>query len=1011
VLAAWALLAVLVVGVPLLLAYLIGWPLTGVHLPHGLPRHPATLHTLARIGAVLGWMVWAQFTACVIVEVRAARAGGRAPFRVPGISASRALAHTLVAVAFTTALSAAAVPAAIARPVAVASATAGTVPSVASASGSVGLNGAANVSGMNVSGVNVSGVNVNGVNVNGGAGLNGTALTGGTGPQGGGGFGGRASSAQSAYSPLAPAGTHGYAVAGPRLGENRLLDDPVVSPAANGIKYYVVQPPAGRHHDSLWDIAQRYLGDGRRYREIFALNQGRLQPDGTELQQESLIRPGWVLALPADASGPGLTEQIGSPASSAPVSAPTQPSNGSSAAGGAPNAYAMPGSATPGSANGTAQAGGANGAVGNAAGAPTAGAAGQNSNTLPHPVGSRPATVQHEPAGRHTPGDGSVLHSIADVLPYVALIGSPVLAAALLTALTAASRRRRRDHPGDPAPAPPEPAVAEVERTIRAAAATDAVDLLDRALRELRAACEEAGRTPPAVRGGRIDREALHLMLDEPDSQAPEPWTASADGRQWRFPRTALAALDSTPANPAVSPVPYPLLLCVGALGDEQILVNLEAANGRCTAVTGPPRQRRAVLAAAAATLAASPWADQIRIEAVGLPAELTLLAPERLRVHPALDAALSALEHDAAATGPHLVRLLIAENVQATELVRLRELTDSPDGSTTAMVGAERPIPDVSALGVDPVGRLRGPGLPGELAASRLPDALASALGALFRAAVAPRPSLTSLRPSDALLPSRPEAGAAPGIRASVLGPVELTGAGPADAARGPLFTEALVLLLFHRAGLPAPVFARALWPRGITPAARDRMLRDMRAWLGDGPDGPRLVTSAEGVVRLSSDVRSDWDEFQLAYRDADRVPADRPDLVDAALSRALGLVRGELLADRPPGRYSWLGFGTQETEVPAVVADAAYRLASVRLAQGDAVGAEQAAEMGLLGAPDDERLVQIRLRGIAAEGDRERLESVVADLKVRAWHRYGETELHPVTEAMAERLAEEMH
>jgi hypothetical protein len=92
-------------------------------------------------------------------------------------------------------------------------------------------------------------------------------------------------------------------------------------------------------------------------------------------------------------------------------------------------------------------------------------------------------------------------------------------------------------------------------------------------------------------------------------------------------------------------------------------------------------------------------------------------------------------------------------------------------------------------------------------------------------------------------------------------------------------------------------------------------------------------------------------------------------------------------------------------------VVADAAYRLASVRLAQGDAAGAERAAQQGLLGAPDDERLVQIRLRGIAAEGDRERLESVVADLKVRAWHRYGETELHPVTGAMAERLVEEMH
>jgi hypothetical protein len=664
----------------------------------------------------------------------------------------------------------------------------------------------------------------------------------------------------------------------------------------------------------------------------------------------------------------------------------------------------MPGPANPGAGGGTAA---------RAAGGPSAGStAGRTTNVLPHPVGSRPAAPQHEPSRGRGASDGSVLHSIADVLPYVALIGSPLLAAALLSALTAASRRRRRDHPGDPAPAAPEPAVAEVERTIRAAAATDAVELADRALRALRAACEEAGRIPPPVWGGRIDHAALLLALGEPDLRAPAPWTASADGRYWRFPRSALDRPEFAPAGPAApaSPVPYPLLLCVGALGDEQILVNLESADGRCTTITGPPRQRRAVLAAAAATLAASPWADQIRIEAVGLPPELTLLAPERLRIHPALDAALSALEVEAIATGPHLVRLLIAENVETAQLVRLRTLTDSPDGSTTALVGAEQPLPGVSAMSVDPVGRLRGHGLPGDLAASRLPDALASALGALFRAAAAPRHSAAALRPADTVPPGPLDLAARPiGVRARVLGPVELTGVGLADAARGPLFTEALVLLLFHRAGLPAPVFARALWPRGITPAARDRMLRDMRSWLGDGPDGPRLSV-ADSLVRLSEDVRSDWDEFQVSYREADRVPADRADLVDAALFRALSLVRGELLADRPPGRYSWLGFGTQETEVPAVVADAAYRLASVRLARGDTVGAQQAAEQGLLGAPDDERLVHIRLRGIAAQGDRERLEAVVADLRVRAWHRYGETELHPVTGVIAERLAQEM-
>ncbi|GII75495.1 hypothetical protein Sru01_04770 [Sphaerisporangium rufum] len=66
-------------------------------------------------------------------------------------------------------------------------------------------------------------------------------------------------------------------------------------------KVYVVQPPHGRHHESLWEIADKCLGDGRRYHEIYRLNQHKTQPDGTRLQMADLIRPGWVLDMPDDA--------------------------------------------------------------------------------------------------------------------------------------------------------------------------------------------------------------------------------------------------------------------------------------------------------------------------------------------------------------------------------------------------------------------------------------------------------------------------------------------------------------------------------------------------------------------------------------------------------------------------------------------------------------------------------------------------------------------------------------
>ena len=71
--------------------------------------------------------------------------------------------------------------------------------------------------------------------------------------------------------------------------------------------WYEVVPPDGRRHDCLWDIAERTLGDPRRYKEIFSLNRDRVQADGRRLVDADLIRPGWQLLMPSDARGPGIT--------------------------------------------------------------------------------------------------------------------------------------------------------------------------------------------------------------------------------------------------------------------------------------------------------------------------------------------------------------------------------------------------------------------------------------------------------------------------------------------------------------------------------------------------------------------------------------------------------------------------------------------------------------------------------------------------------------------------------
>ncbi|MFI7080380.1 hypothetical protein ACIBO1_24050 [Micromonospora sp. NPDC049903] len=104
------------------------------------------------------------------------------------------------------------------------------------------------------------------------------------------------------------------------------------TPAATGsttTRYYVVGATDQGAPEFLYQIAARTLGDGNRFREIFELNRDRLQPDGERLTDPLVLREGWLLELPADADGPGVTvgplPEVTAPAASAsetPVAGP-----------------------------------------------------------------------------------------------------------------------------------------------------------------------------------------------------------------------------------------------------------------------------------------------------------------------------------------------------------------------------------------------------------------------------------------------------------------------------------------------------------------------------------------------------------------------------------------------------------------------------------------------------------------------------------------------------------------
>ncbi len=98
-------------------------------------------------------------------------------------------------------------------------------------------------------------------------------------------------------------------------------ETPAAAPERTGrAKSAVVLPynPVTGVHDSLWRMAERTLGDGSRWPEIYALNQGKPQPGDTTLTRPSLIYPGEEMALPDDAT-------VGSTPPTTPVTPPPPP--------------------------------------------------------------------------------------------------------------------------------------------------------------------------------------------------------------------------------------------------------------------------------------------------------------------------------------------------------------------------------------------------------------------------------------------------------------------------------------------------------------------------------------------------------------------------------------------------------------------------------------------------------------------------------------------------------------
>jgi hypothetical protein len=781
------------------------------------------------------------------------------------------------------------------------------------------------------------------------------------------------------------------------------VDEGRTSVAAAGGPWYVVKAPHGHRHDSLWDIAERHLGDGMRWREIYDLNRDREQHDGRRLELARLIQPGWRLLMPTDAIGLGgdVESELQRLAPAAPKAAPGLIQSPAST------------SLIPHAREAAAPLG---------AEASTRRAVAQVAGEAPSEMRVGHAVAASEFAQEQADDDTAV--------PFGALtLGLGVLACAGLTAELTRRRRRAQRHrqPGERV-RHPAPESASAERVLRAVNAEMTVDALRDALQALAAACHREGRPLPDVHAIRMNASEATLLLGPEDCEAVAPFVATGP-RSWTL---ELAALPASPEgrtadadDDAVDP--FPALVALGVCDESILLVNLEAAG--TLRLVGDAADTVPILSALIAELGTSTLAASAQLVLSGCPPELvSILDASRVTVLHSRQAASweQARQRDvsailASAGTPDLavaraarvaadvwapavvIRLHGAHEVEADEPIAAAprsglcvvstgasptrhgwtlRVTDGrctldPAGLDlepqrldlaalpvlvglldTTLVPTPEPAPTATA---DSATTDAGEHSPAGQSADLAPPEERRAPSALSVTAAVPAPpeSVSGLSTSD-----RPEIGAP---RVLVLGPVEIEGVSDDGApGRRRRATELVAYLALHP-GATQFQLDEALWPGlRVSRNTRNPLVSRTRQWLGTTGDGqPFLGLVGEGGhYTLARSVSCDWHDFcTLAKRGMATGPEGTADLI-----AALELVRGRPFLGVNPVAYGWAEAATQD--MISSIVDVAHELALRSLADGDSRRARWAAAQGLVVDAASELLYRDAIRAAASAG-----------------------------------------
>lgn len=606
---------------------------------------------------------------------------------------------------------------------------------------------------------------------------------------------------------------------------------------------------------------------------------------------------------------------------------------------------------------------------------------------------SAPSTsaVGHAPAENLAVGEDADEEEWPGDVVATGLLG--VAGTGIAVGLLRALRRRRRQRLRQPSnsglapPAPPPPELDELRTGVHLGADEDHLARLERAVRSLAAVLAKAGKGSVRPRVVQVGENGVEALLTEPTLPAAPGWRPEASGAVW-------VSDDGEP--PAATPegaVPTPTLVSLGRPESSgQLYLDLEAE--RLLAVTGDDDAVAGFARSLVLELAHSVLADGAEVVVVGLD-EPALGRLDQVRVVDRWEDVADDLRASAEQS-----RDLLAANRWPTPF-HARAVSPVADGFAPLVVVCDRAPPDESfaelcdlvagtATAVTLV-VLHAP-LPGatriEVAGDRLaiPSLDLVCRTQSVEAATVDQVAvlLTDAEPVPAQLPLLPEedggdaqAEASPlrrdeaygdppfDVLVRLLGEVEVVGG---SRPLSPKQTAVVAYVALH-----APVVADriedALWPEP-TASRRKRLantISECRSALG----ARHLPVATDGRYAVGPRLGTDLDLFERRVAFA---AAQAPEAAIETLRGAVELLRGPPFAYRNADRtsYVWVDLENWHTTWELKATDAALRLARLCLAAGEADGAVWAAERGLLASPTHTGLTEALMEAYAARGDR---------------------------------------